>query len=304
MDDFLNSLNPQSGTAFPYLVLSVIDETAEPRVKGFRVMHWHEELQFIYVLDGRIIVRTLNTAEALCQGEGFFINKNVVHLVESDGSCRYYSFLFPAYFLYYYPSSPVQALTDELAADSAFECMAIRGRAEWEREALGMLRALTELEKSKDSPYYCAEALSSINSLWLSLLKNRKDAPSSALTAKSRRLRLFLSYLEEHYMEPITLGDIARSASVSKAGCLRVFKSVLGTTPFRYLSSLRLSKAEEMLSSTDLPVSEIALSTGFTDQSYFTKCFRKERGCAPSGYRRTLRESGKAPASSFPSSLV
>ncbi len=50
---FINSVNLNAGTDFPYLVLEIINEQSFPRNPGFQVMHWHEDIQFIYVLEGR-----------------------------------------------------------------------------------------------------------------------------------------------------------------------------------------------------------------------------------------------------------
>lgn len=51
-DKYINSVNLNQNTNFPYLVLNVINGNSYPRNPGFRVMHWHEDIQFIYVLDG------------------------------------------------------------------------------------------------------------------------------------------------------------------------------------------------------------------------------------------------------------
>lgn len=81
---FINSINLNAGTDFPYLVLEIINEQSFPRNPGFQVMHWHEDVQFIYVLEGKISVKTVYTT-AIQAGEGVFINKSVVHLVEHTG---------------------------------------------------------------------------------------------------------------------------------------------------------------------------------------------------------------------------
>ena len=67
-------------------------------------MHWHEDLQFIYVLEGCIQIRTLNETVLLHEHEGIYINKSIVHLVEKIDHCVYKSFLFPDYFLSFYPA--------------------------------------------------------------------------------------------------------------------------------------------------------------------------------------------------------
>lgn len=57
-DKYINSINLNNDTDFPYLVLDVVNDKAYPRNPGFQVMHWHEDLQFIYVLSGTVEVRT------------------------------------------------------------------------------------------------------------------------------------------------------------------------------------------------------------------------------------------------------
>ena len=109
-EKYINSVNLNQNTNFPYLVLNVINGNSYPRNPGFHVMHWHEDIQFIYVLDGEIEVVTLETRKVLHKGEGIFINKNVVHLVNKLKSCHYNSFIFPDYFLRFYIGSPADQI--------------------------------------------------------------------------------------------------------------------------------------------------------------------------------------------------
>lgn len=78
----INSVNLNADSDFPYLVLDVVGDQSYPRNPGFQVMHWHEDLQFIYVLDGEIEIKTLDTSVQVNKGSGIFINKNVIHLVK------------------------------------------------------------------------------------------------------------------------------------------------------------------------------------------------------------------------------
>ena len=61
-EQYINSVNLNIDTDFPYLVLDVINDNSFPRNPGFHVMHWHEDLQFILVLEGTIEVQTLDTS--------------------------------------------------------------------------------------------------------------------------------------------------------------------------------------------------------------------------------------------------
>ena len=67
-ENYINSVNLNIDTDFPYLVLDVVNDNSYPRNPGFQVMHWHEDLQFIYVLDGAIEVKTFDSAVQIHAG--------------------------------------------------------------------------------------------------------------------------------------------------------------------------------------------------------------------------------------------
>ncbi len=281
---YMNSVNLNIHTEFPYLVLHVENDTAHPLNPGFGVMHWHEDLQFIYVEEGNACVRTLEEEEGLCAGEGIFINKNEVHRVERKGSCRYKSFLFPDDFVSFYVGSPAEKLTREITENEEISLVVLRGETDWSRQALCILKQLARLEEDPDE-FYSYEVLSRLSALWLILLKNVKRGTPGRDHVTSLRVKRFLEYIERNYAEEITLEDLAKSGNVSKSECLRCFKTTLRTTPYRYLMDFRLSQASRLLKDTDLPIGQIAVMTGFHQQSYFGKCFREKMKCTPREYR-------------------
>jgi PAS domain S-box-containing protein len=88
------------------------------------------------------------------------------------------------------------------------------------------------------------------------------------------------------YAEPHSALDLASKIGLSVSQFNRQFKKKFHTTPRNYLSAVRMNAACHLLVSTDLPISEIALQTGFYDQSHFSNQFLRHRGMAPSQYRR------------------
>lgn len=285
-DQYINSVNLNLQTDFPYLVLNVEDDVSYPLNPGFRVMHWHEDLQLIYVIKGAICVKTLEEEEIISAGEGVFINKNLVHMVEKIDSCKYKSFVFPDYFVSFYFGSPAARLTQNITEDTGISLVVLYDSKQWCHQALSTLRELVEIEEGERSSLYPYEVLSRLSRLWLLMLKNITASDYHPESVTQARTRQFLQYIESHYQEEVTLGDLAGSAGVSKSECLRCFKTTLQTTPYKYLMDYRLSKAARLLKETDLTISEIATQTGFNGQSYFGKCFREKMNCSPSEYRK------------------
>ncbi len=93
-------------------------------------MHWHEDLQFIYVLFGEIEVDVLEAHAVLNAGEGAFINKNIVHLGHKIDFCRNNSFIFSDYFLKLYPDNPTESMVNLLVGCADFPIYAIRNPPE------------------------------------------------------------------------------------------------------------------------------------------------------------------------------
>jgi AraC-like DNA-binding protein len=95
-----------------------------------------------------------------------------------------------------------------------------------------------------------------------------------------------LETIISNYAEPLTTADLAARVSLSVSQFDRQFKKRFRTTPRKYITSVRINAACQLLSSTDLPISNIALQTGFYDQSHFTNQFTKIKGLSPAQYRR------------------
>lgn len=94
-------------------------------------------------------------------------------------------------------------------------------------------------------------------------------------------------YIDDHFAENISLGALCARVGVSKSTLIRYFIRLKHVTPYRYLASVRVSKAQRMLEQGGLPV-EVAIQSGFADQSHFNHCFKKFIGISPGMYREML----------------
>ena len=93
-------------------------------------------------------------------------------------------------------------------------------------------------------------------------------------------------FIQENYMEKISLADIAAAGAVGQSKCCKLFARFFFQSPTMYLTQHRLTKSMELLLNTDLPIIEIALSAGFSSASYYTETFRKWMGKTPTQFRK------------------
>ena len=111
----------------------------------------------------------------------------------------------------------------------------------------------------------------------------------------SSRMRTMLGYISENYSEKTDLSMIAASAGISKSEALRCFNESIGVTPVRYLNDYRLSRAKDLLTSTEDTVTSVAMSVGIDNISYFVRRFSEKFGMTPSAYRSRTNAARKRP---------
>jgi YesN/AraC family two-component response regulator len=97
-----------------------------------------------------------------------------------------------------------------------------------------------------------------------------------------------ISYIENHYHEPLYLDTVARVCGISASRFSRLFKIEQRATFGQYLIRFRIQKAMELLQRPGASVTEVALSVGFSSPSHLTHCFRRYGGTSPSDYRRRM----------------
>ncbi|MFG2291866.1 GlxA family transcriptional regulator [Streptomyces sp. NPDC048603] len=105
---------------------------------------------------------------------------------------------------------------------------------------------------------------------------------------QDERLAEVLAWARAHLHEPLPVAELARRAMMSKRSFARRFTAATGTTPHAWLRDLRLSGAEELLETTDLPVEEIARRVGYGSASVLREQFVRRRGVPPRSYRRAF----------------
>ncbi|UDQ91143.1 helix-turn-helix domain-containing protein [Xanthobacter autotrophicus] len=99
------------------------------------------------------------------------------------------------------------------------------------------------------------------------------------------RLKRVLSFMEEHYWEPVTLAEMARVAGLSRMHFAAQFRISTGAKPHEYLLRLRVERAQKLMMESDEPLAQVAFSVGFQTQAHFTTVFRRFAATTPHRWR-------------------
>lgn len=98
-----------------------------------------------------------------------------------------------------------------------------------------------------------------------------------------------LSFMRNNYENAIKISDIAQHLNIDRTYLHRIFISEVGTSPKQYLTNIRLQKAQELLTETNLPIKNIAYSIGFEDSGNFSKLFKATYQMTPMEYRLKMQ---------------
>ncbi|MBB1159300.1 helix-turn-helix transcriptional regulator [Amycolatopsis dendrobii] len=110
------------------------------------------------------------------------------------------------------------------------------------------------------------------------------SAPEAQLS-QLRQLRLAKDAMDRDWAEPLDLDAVAAHAGYSRCHFVRLFRAGYGQTPGQYLSRRRIERAEDLLRTADLSVTEICSLVGFSSLGSFSASFKKHTGLTPSEYR-------------------
>ncbi len=270
--------------------------------KGSR-MHRHQFFQINYVLRGEAKHNLIDNSFVIHSGDIFIIPPFIPHMITDAGAdgCEIIEFEFAPELInqhftdFDYASSFMDFAYVEpfLIAESNIKPrLTLRGNIRLDTELL--LHEAQE-EFNEAAPGY----LLLIRSLLLKLLvivgreytKQEPDKKEQSLIHRHNRvIGEAIAYVKENYNEKLTIENIAAKFSFSPSYFSYLFKNIAPMTFSDYLISVRIEKANELLTGTDKKITEIIEITGFSDVSNFYRSFRQRTGMTPSDYRKTYNK--------------
>ena len=240
--------------------------------------HFHEHYVIGFVEDGTRRLSCRNREYSIEKGSIVLFNPGDNHacVQSDDGTFDYRGF----------------NIAKEVMLDLAEEVSGKRqlpGFSEniiYDDEAAFYLRRLHEMVMKGNDDFGKEEILLLLISL---LIQNYGQPFENCIPECSGEIEKACEYMEQHFAERIYLDQICRYAGLSKSTLLRAFTKSKGVTPYRYLETIRINEAKKLLAE-EVPPVEVAIRTGFSDQSHFTNYFNQFIGLAPGIYREIFSE--------------
>ena len=251
---------------------------------GYHPLHWHEEIELLYPLNGDIHLKVDNKKCIIRQNQFAVIESCQVHSTFHPNKATMFvcihitkkaleSYL-PNIDLY-----RIHCLPDAISEGQ---------QEEYEKICL-LLQNLTRFYM-ENTITYNIDAEGILLLVVGHLLRNfstvttRQFSDMGHLTRE--RIQTVITYVDQHYAEPITLQEICDELSLGKEYFCRFFKKNMNISFLNYLNEIRLSHAYQDLQTTDLSIAEIMEQNGLTNQKLFNKTFKEQYGCTPSEVRK------------------
>jgi len=254
--------------------------------------HWHEEMEAAIVTAGAVNCSIGSQSVQLKAGEGYFVSSGFLHkqeMPESTPDALMHCIVFHSSLIggeknSIYTKKYVEPLTGSQGFPGCF----LFPDVPWQS---GMLNNIDKAWNScrDEGTQYELEVREALSRLTAGIISHMpKDSGNHSLRQKRDmdRIKGMLLYIQENYMQKITLDDVAAIGILSRRECLRCFQKTIQVSPIQYLLTYRLKKSAELLSLTDWTVTEIAERCGFQDCSYFSRLFRKLFHMTPLEYRK------------------
>lgn len=255
--------------------------------RDYTAPHWHNGLEILYLLEGS---EDCYLGEEECirmkKGDFLVINSRVVHSVQCPRQCREMLIQIP------YPM--MKRFIPQIDG-LEFVCEKITGKKQRMDTFLveSALSTLAELHPFQ-SPEETLEFYSQIYHLLAVLVKDFSVSVTSDKMEISvkymERLGMITSYVKEHYMEEISLQEIARLVSLNPDYFTRFFKKYMGMTFLDYVNSVRMEHVVRDLQRTDLSVQKLLEIHGFTNYKLFMKMYKSRFESTPGKMRRYRKE--------------
>lgn len=250
-------------------------------------VHWHDELEIIYVKSGFLTVNISGENYIGKPGDAFVVSPGNLHFMGSQtGTVDYFTFLFPLKYIAF--------RTDDMLDDKLIEPLnsghlmispEIKDTVKEQCEQLaGVYAAEIDKSESKITSQIRKKIilLQFIHELWKKGFIVENDT-----TGRNTVEKEMVSYIQQNYTGKILLREFGEQFHLSEKYISRYFKEHFHITLSQYVTYLRLEHAKQMLQETDISVTEVAMQSGYQNISYFIRSFKKTYGVSPLKYRKS-----------------
>lgn len=272
-----------------------IEETHYGKNVNMATSHFHSHYEIFYVTEGKRKLKINNTAlYEYSSADIALLRPNIIHQGFSGTNSQQSRILINI------SSSLVERLCDFYTPElkTCFDEQILHLSP---YEASSLRQMLNELLENKPGSLLYRETIQINLSkilLMLSKIHSKNISADTSINDVTRaRVDYTVKYIQENYFLQSLVSDIAKKLYISEIHLERIFKNVMNTTMYNYISGIRIINAKKMLEAQEMSISDIAYVCGFNHHTSFTRAFRRIEGCSPKEYQKAYNLTQMSPAS-------
>ena len=255
--------------------------------RSFQIpVHLHDEFEIIYVRSGFLTVSISGESYIGKTGEAFVVSPGNLHLMGSQtGTVDYYTFLFPLKYISFRTDDMLdEKLLEPLNSGHLMICPRVKDTAkELCEQLVDIYMAKKDESESKITTQVGTKIilLQFILEMWKKGFVIENDTSGRNTVEKE-----MVSYIQQNFTGKISLREFGEQFHLSEKYISRYFKEHFHITLSQYVTYLRLEHAKQLLQDTDIPVTDVAMQSGYQNVSYFIRSFQKAYAVSPLKYRK------------------
>jgi AraC-like DNA-binding protein len=254
-------------------------------------IHWHNEMEIIYLVKGTATFKVENIEYSIKAGEAVIVHPGELHSGVSNDKCEifYFSIVFKFSWLSSLHNDRIQEQFLAPILSTSRLPAVLRADFQEHLELLNHIRQILNKFERKSAAYEmnlkATLLLLIADSFQYGLIESRTEPKMRRGHELSWEIKQVLAFMEEHSHGKIELNQLASIISLSRSHFCKFFKDQTGMRPMEYLNFIRVNKAATLLRTGSYNVIEAALESGFQHVSYFTKWFKTFMNMTPSEYK-------------------
>jgi len=255
--------------------------------RSFQIpVHWHDEFEIIYVRSGFLTVSISGESYIGKTGEAFVVSPGNLHLMGAQtGTVDYYTFLFPLKYISFRTDDMLdEKLLEPLNSGHLMICPRVKDTA---KELCEQLIEIYEEKKDESESKITTQVRTKIILLQFILEMWKKGfVIENDTSGRNTVEKEMVSYIQQNFTGKISLREFGEQFHLSEKYISRYFKEHFHITLSQYVTYLRLEHAKQLLQDTDIPVTDVAMQSGYQNVSYFIRSFQKAYAVSPLKYRK------------------
>ncbi|MGI6580148.1 MAG: AraC family transcriptional regulator [Saccharofermentanales bacterium] len=250
-----------------------------------RLFHWHDELELIYVLDGKVLIGTPSRQFIIEKNQLLVINPQEIHGLsdpDSDNLLLVIQLVTPNNLPYcshdynvHYEMQPYYVLDDKNLRVIPTLMIDIM---------------ITLLKENNGFAFRLSALISELFYILFNYFPKQDYSFNDSKNKNLHKIQSLLSYINKNFKNKLTMEELAKEVNFSKSYLSHFFKKHLGMNFQTYLKQIRINHAIKLLMNDEKNILDISYECGFSDYQYLNKAFKENYNCTPAQYRANRME--------------